>query len=257
MSTGTATTPGGLTTAQGSQDTTLGYSGGQANLFGNIPGKNVGVDVTVNLATKINAVARIVDQDVFKQPGLVEGEDFPAAYFQLPSGHHRRGSELHPRRAADGQPADRPGDHEGRPCADRQGDRAVEHQRARAHRAGAPACSRPSPTTRMRGRRPTRSRRRSRRSRRSQAGGASQVVPGGVLQTDGNTNVPFRDAERYPNLAEGLAPTSVPCGSDAAEEPRGRDPQVRPHGNRGRAADADRPGLRRRELPRRPGVGVR
>ena len=82
MSTGTATTPGGLTTAQGSQDTTLGYSGGQANLFGNIPGKNVGVDVTVNLATKINAVARIVDQDVFKQPGLIEGEDFPAAYFQ-------------------------------------------------------------------------------------------------------------------------------------------------------------------------------
>ncbi len=82
MSTGTATTPGGLTTAQGSQDTTLGYSGGQANLFGNIPGKNVGIDVTVNLATKINAVARILDQDVFKQPGLIEGEDFPAAYFQ-------------------------------------------------------------------------------------------------------------------------------------------------------------------------------
>ena len=65
MSTGTAATPGGLTTAQGSQDVTLGYSGGQANLFGNIPGKNVGIDVTVNLATKINAIARIIDQDVF------------------------------------------------------------------------------------------------------------------------------------------------------------------------------------------------
>ena len=81
MSTGTATTPGGLTTAQGSQDVTLGYSGGQANLFGNIPGKNVGIDVTVNLATKINSIARIMDQDVFKQPSLIEGEAYPAGIF--------------------------------------------------------------------------------------------------------------------------------------------------------------------------------
>ena len=81
MSTGTATTPGGLTTAQGSQDVTLGYSGGQANLFGNIPGKNVGIDVTVNLATKINSIVRIMDQDVFKQPSLIEGEPYPAGIF--------------------------------------------------------------------------------------------------------------------------------------------------------------------------------
>ena len=81
MSTGTATTPGGLTTAQGSQDVTLGYSGGQANLFGNIPGKNVGIDVTVNLATKINSIVRIMDQDVFKQPSLIQGEPYPAGIF--------------------------------------------------------------------------------------------------------------------------------------------------------------------------------
>ncbi len=81
MSTGTPTTPGGLTTAQGSQDITLGYSGGQANLFGNIPGKNVGIDVTVNLATKINSIVRIMDQDVFKQPSLIEGEQYPAGIF--------------------------------------------------------------------------------------------------------------------------------------------------------------------------------
>ncbi len=81
MSTGTATTPGGLTTAQGSQDVTLGYSGGQANLFGNIPGKNVGIDVTVNLATKINSIVRIMDQDVYKQPSLIEGEPYPAGIF--------------------------------------------------------------------------------------------------------------------------------------------------------------------------------
>ena len=81
MSTGTATTPGGLTTAQGSQDVTLGYSGGQANLFGNIPGKNVGIDVTVNLATKINSIVRIMDQDVYKQPSLIQGEPYPAGIF--------------------------------------------------------------------------------------------------------------------------------------------------------------------------------
>ncbi len=81
MSTGTATTPGGLTTAQGSQDVTLGYSGGQANLFGNIPGKNVGIDVTVNLATKINSIARIMDQDIYKSPSLIEGEAYPAGIF--------------------------------------------------------------------------------------------------------------------------------------------------------------------------------
>ena len=81
MSTGTPSTPGGLTTAQGSQDVTLGYSGGQANLFGNIPGKSVGIDVTVNLETKINSIVRLMDQDVFKSPSLIEGDDFPAGIF--------------------------------------------------------------------------------------------------------------------------------------------------------------------------------
>ena len=68
---------GGLTTAQGSQDVTLGYSGGQANLFGNIPGKSVGIDVTVNLRTKINSIVRVMDQDLFKHAGTVEGEISP------------------------------------------------------------------------------------------------------------------------------------------------------------------------------------
>ncbi len=80
MSTGTATR-WWSTTAQGSQDVTTGFSGGQANLFGNIPGKNVGIDVTVNLATKINSILRVIDQDIFKLPGLIEGEDFPAGIF--------------------------------------------------------------------------------------------------------------------------------------------------------------------------------
>ena len=82
MSTGTTAAPHTpLTTAQGSQDVTLGSSGGQANLFGNIPGKNVGIDVTVNLATKINSIVRIMDQDVFKTNSLLEGEDYPAGIF--------------------------------------------------------------------------------------------------------------------------------------------------------------------------------
>ncbi len=80
MSTGTPVTSGALPTAQGSQDITLGYSGGQANLFGNIPGKNVGIDVTVNLAAEIAGIARIIDQDMFSVP-LISGNAFPAGVF--------------------------------------------------------------------------------------------------------------------------------------------------------------------------------
>lgn len=80
MSTGTPASPGALPTAQGSQDITMGYSGGQANLFGNIPGKNVGIDVTVNLAAEIAGIARIVDQDQFYAP-LLSGNSFPAGIF--------------------------------------------------------------------------------------------------------------------------------------------------------------------------------
>jgi hypothetical protein len=69
--------PNGVT---GSQDILIGKSGGQANLFGNIPGKNYGIDVTVSLATKINSILRIVDQDPFGT-NLREGDDWPAGVF--------------------------------------------------------------------------------------------------------------------------------------------------------------------------------
>jgi hypothetical protein len=48
---------------EGSQNTVLGASGGQANLFGNIPGKTVGIDVTVSLETRINSILRSMDPD--------------------------------------------------------------------------------------------------------------------------------------------------------------------------------------------------
>jgi hypothetical protein len=64
----------------GSQNITIGKSGGEANLFGNIPGKSYGIDVTVSLATKINSIFRIVDQDVFGT-NLREGDDWPAGIF--------------------------------------------------------------------------------------------------------------------------------------------------------------------------------
>jgi hypothetical protein len=64
----------------GSQDVTIGKSGGQANLFGNIPGKSYGIDVTVSLATRINSILRIVDQDPFGT-NLREGDDWPAGVF--------------------------------------------------------------------------------------------------------------------------------------------------------------------------------
>jgi hypothetical protein len=63
----------------GSQNIVLGKSGGQANLFGNIPGKAYGIDVTVNLDTQINSIFRIVDADAFEP--LITGHNWPAAVF--------------------------------------------------------------------------------------------------------------------------------------------------------------------------------
>jgi hypothetical protein len=63
----------------GSQNTVIGKSGGQANLFGKIPGKAYGIDVTVNLATRINSILRVQDQDAFEP--LVAGGNWPAAVF--------------------------------------------------------------------------------------------------------------------------------------------------------------------------------
>src|SRR5262245_52261111 len=37
--------------------------GGHANLFGNMPGRNVSVDVTLSLRTVINAIVRVLDDD--------------------------------------------------------------------------------------------------------------------------------------------------------------------------------------------------
>jgi hypothetical protein len=64
----------------GSENSVIGKSGGQANLFGNIPGKSSGIDVTVNLATRINSILRIVDQDSFGSP-LITGNNYPAGIF--------------------------------------------------------------------------------------------------------------------------------------------------------------------------------
>lgn len=63
----------------GSQNIVIGKSGGQANLFGNIPGKQFGIDVTVSLATRINSILRIEDQDAFEP--LIVGGNWPAAVF--------------------------------------------------------------------------------------------------------------------------------------------------------------------------------
>ena len=73
----TNTSPNG---PNGSQNIVLGKSGGQANLFGNIPGKAYGIDVTVSLATEINSIIRVVDQDSF-HTGLYAGQNWPAGVF--------------------------------------------------------------------------------------------------------------------------------------------------------------------------------
>jgi hypothetical protein len=61
---------------QNSQDVVIGRSGGQANLFGNIPGKSYGLDVTVSLATKIHSIIRQVDSI---HENLVTGDNWPAS----------------------------------------------------------------------------------------------------------------------------------------------------------------------------------
>jgi len=63
---------------QGSQNIVAGISGGQANLFGNIPGKTHGIDVTVNLDGNINSILRSVDPDV--NP-LINGVPYNASAF--------------------------------------------------------------------------------------------------------------------------------------------------------------------------------
>jgi hypothetical protein len=82
QSTGTGTNgnPALSNGPQGSQNIVIGKSGGQANLFGNIPGKSYGIDVTVSLKTAINGIARIVDQDIIKTP-LLSGDNYPAHVF--------------------------------------------------------------------------------------------------------------------------------------------------------------------------------
>ena len=84
VSSGTGAPPGsappGSPTGEKSQNIIIGQSGGEANLFGNIPGKSYGIDVTVSLATKINSIIRIHDQDLWELP-LKEDDEYPAGLF--------------------------------------------------------------------------------------------------------------------------------------------------------------------------------
>jgi hypothetical protein len=67
--------------AGGQPELVISRSGGQANLFGNIPGKAFGIDVTLHLTTAINAIERVVDQDV-SGAALRSGDPYPAEVFQ-------------------------------------------------------------------------------------------------------------------------------------------------------------------------------
>ncbi len=220
MSTGTATTPGGLTTAQGSQDVTLGYSGGQANLFGNIPGKNVGIDVTVNLQTKINSIVRIMDQDVFKAPSLIEGENYPASLFNcaqivtgavqnyIPGVRLTGSLRIAPAITKDGKV--------------RIAKATVQSDINNPDRVALSACLFPAKpynayqvgsTDASAAKIPT--------IGQVVAGGPTSYFnygPGGVLMLSDHPTAPALNAERYPNNTEGNAPSTVPCGSDTTPQ---------------------------------------
>jgi lysophospholipase L1-like esterase len=64
---------------QGSQNLVIGKSGGQANLFGNIPGKSYGIDVSVSLATRISSILRSQDPDYVP---LIATNHWPATWSQ-------------------------------------------------------------------------------------------------------------------------------------------------------------------------------
>jgi hypothetical protein len=217
MSTGTPTTPGGLTTAQGSQDVTLGYSGGQANLFGNIPGKSVGIDVTVNLQTKINSIVRIMDQDVFKSPSLIEGEDYPAGIFNcaqivtgavqnyIPGVRLTGSLRIAPAITKDGKV--------------RIAKATVQSDVNSPDRVALSACLFPAkPYNAYAGASTDTSAAKIPTVGQVLAGGAVFPVGPGVLALAGNTQLPVNDTRRYPNLAEGNAPSTVPCNSDTVPE---------------------------------------
>lgn len=220
MSTGTPTSPGGLTTAQGSQDVTLGYSGGQANLFGTIPGKNVGIDVTVNLATKINSIARIMDQDVFKSPGLIEGENYPAGIFncrQIVTGavqNYIPGVRLQ-------------GSLRIAPAITKDGKVRIAKATVTSHsndpdRVALSACLFPAKSYNADlGASTDTSAAMIPSIGNILFGGAFYGTPGpaGIVPAATNTALPGNsDAHRYPNLGEGNAPVTVPCNADTVPE---------------------------------------
>jgi hypothetical protein len=62
----------------GSAAIVIGRSGGEANLFGNIPGKEHAVEVTVSLGTRITSILRQVDAD---RAGLVSGQPWTPDIF--------------------------------------------------------------------------------------------------------------------------------------------------------------------------------
>jgi hypothetical protein len=72
--------PADASGVEGTQHNMIGKSGGQANLFGKIPGKDYGIDITVSLATRINSVLRILNQDPFGG-NLHHGDNYPAGVF--------------------------------------------------------------------------------------------------------------------------------------------------------------------------------
>jgi hypothetical protein len=70
--------PVGSVDLPSSDSVQIGKSGGEANLFGNIPGKNTAVDVTVSLSTAINSIIREVDPE---PQTLISGQKWPAEAF--------------------------------------------------------------------------------------------------------------------------------------------------------------------------------
>ncbi len=242
MSTGQATPPGGLTTAQGSQDVTLGYSGGQANLFGNIPGKNVGIDVTVNLATKINSIVRIMDQDLYKNAGTVEGEDLPAGLFNcrqivtgavqnyIPGVRLTGSLRIAPAITKDGKV--------------RIAKATVQSDVNNPDRVALSACLFPAKpyndyqtggstasgmpfggwTDQTQTKFPTASQAVSGATFGTNSWpSAAAVTTSGIVVGDGNTSLPLlTSTRRYPNLAEGNAPSTTPCGTDATTVNNGK-----------------------------------
>jgi len=166
----------------------------------------------VNLATKINSIVRIMDQDVYKQPSLIQGEPYPAGIFNcrqivtgavqnyIPGVRLTGSLRIAPAITKDGKV--------------RIAKATVQSDTNNPDRVALSACLFPAKSYNRYAGSSNDISSATIPSIGSVLGGGLFFGAGPVLAGDGNTALPESSAERYPNLSEGNAPSTTPCNAD-------------------------------------------